>query len=249
MKRDAYSVIGVGHDASPAEIDHAYRVLVRETHPDHATGPLDLARRTKITIELNTAVGILRDPLTRRHLDRELASARRSESAAPQSKQASTPADDAAISEEMRQTLDRLRQQREQREADARAYAKAGAPQGSHARAAGAAATASERPVKSNTPRSDTSFTAAVATAKSFAIAAVLTVALAVLSGITSPNDRLGFTANILLVWLIIEPFLTRSLRNPAGVLLRFAGSFFGRRADGMIAHNARLRGHTSAAG
>ncbi len=62
-----YEVLGVATDASEADIVHAYRVLVRQWHPD-LVGPVGVEK----TSALNHAYDVLHDPAGRRAYDRSL---------------------------------------------------------------------------------------------------------------------------------------------------------------------------------
>jgi curved DNA-binding protein CbpA len=64
---DHYATLGLPTTASPGQITHAYRALVRTLHPDTATAPGDtLARFTAVT----TAYQVLHDPARRAAYDR-----------------------------------------------------------------------------------------------------------------------------------------------------------------------------------
>jgi curved DNA-binding protein CbpA len=68
---DPYAVLGVAPDATAAELDQAFRALVRRHHPDTrpgdaATGAFD-DRRLR---EVIAAYAVLRDPATRLAYDR-----------------------------------------------------------------------------------------------------------------------------------------------------------------------------------
>ncbi|MFE7775282.1 DnaJ C-terminal domain-containing protein [Streptomyces sp. NPDC057445] len=66
MARDYYDVLGVQRDASPEEIQQAFRKLARKHHPDINKDP-EAEERFK---ELNEAYGVLSDPGTRARYDR-----------------------------------------------------------------------------------------------------------------------------------------------------------------------------------
>jgi curved DNA-binding protein CbpA len=72
---DLYAELGVAADASPAEITHAYRSLLREHHPDTQTtippSPPERLRR------ILAAYTVLRDPARRAAYDLERAAAQR----------------------------------------------------------------------------------------------------------------------------------------------------------------------------
>lgn len=61
---DPYAVLGVSPDASPAQIAHAYRRLIRAQHPDRHPHP-DSAALTAAA----AAYAILRDPARRAAYD------------------------------------------------------------------------------------------------------------------------------------------------------------------------------------
>jgi curved DNA-binding protein CbpA len=61
---DLYAILGVAPDASPAQIAHAYRRLIRASHPDRHPDP-DLAALTAAA----AAYAILRDPARRAAYD------------------------------------------------------------------------------------------------------------------------------------------------------------------------------------
>jgi curved DNA-binding protein CbpA len=64
---DHYAALGVSAAATPRQITHAYRALVRALHPDTTTAAGDtLARFTAVT----TAYKILHDPARRAAYDR-----------------------------------------------------------------------------------------------------------------------------------------------------------------------------------
>lgn len=68
---DPYDVLGVGHDASPAEVRRVYLEQARRYHPDHhltstAAARAEAERRMR---DLNDAWAVLRDPERRRRLD------------------------------------------------------------------------------------------------------------------------------------------------------------------------------------
>ncbi|MEV6283777.1 DnaJ C-terminal domain-containing protein [Kribbella sp. NPDC051770] len=65
MASDFYSVLGVARDASPDEIQRAYRKLARANHPDVNKDP-DAEERFK---QISEAYDVLSDPKTRRRYD------------------------------------------------------------------------------------------------------------------------------------------------------------------------------------
>lgn len=65
--RDPYVVLGVGRQASPAEIAHAYRRAARATHPDSASTGADSAEGFRA---VSDAYETLRDPARRDAYDR-----------------------------------------------------------------------------------------------------------------------------------------------------------------------------------
>src|SRR3954471_24346544 len=64
-RRDFYEVLGVGRDASPDDIQSAYRKLARTYHPDVNKDPLAEDRFK----ELSEAYDVLSDPEMRRRYD------------------------------------------------------------------------------------------------------------------------------------------------------------------------------------
>lgn len=68
MARDPYEILQVARHADPEVINAAYRRLARKYHPDLNPGP-DAGARMQ---DLNWAYEVLRDPLRRASIDREL---------------------------------------------------------------------------------------------------------------------------------------------------------------------------------
>jgi hypothetical protein len=67
---DPYAVLGVGRNATPAEIRAAYRELVARYHPDkHSGNPLEGLAAEKMA-EINRAYEVLSDPERRAAYDR-----------------------------------------------------------------------------------------------------------------------------------------------------------------------------------
>jgi curved DNA-binding protein len=66
VARDYYETLGVAHDASPDEIQRAYRKLARQHHPDVNKAP-EAEERFK---EISAAYDVLSDPHTRKRYDR-----------------------------------------------------------------------------------------------------------------------------------------------------------------------------------
>ena len=64
-ERDLYSVLGVGRDATDAEIKRAFRRLAQQWHPDVNAEP-EAAERFK---EINQAYQVLSDPQRRQSYD------------------------------------------------------------------------------------------------------------------------------------------------------------------------------------
>lgn len=62
MKRSFYDFLGVDKNASPAEVQKAYRRLSRSVHPDHGGSEADMA-------DLNRAYECLKDPARRQAYD------------------------------------------------------------------------------------------------------------------------------------------------------------------------------------
>ncbi len=67
MPTDFYGVLGIGRDASEAEIKQAYRGLARKFHPDVAEDKSTAEARFK---EINEAYEVLSDPRKRQQYDR-----------------------------------------------------------------------------------------------------------------------------------------------------------------------------------
>ena len=65
-KRDYYEVLGVGKNATDAEIKSAYRKLAKECHPDLHPNDKNAEERFK---ELNEANEVLSDPEKRKRYD------------------------------------------------------------------------------------------------------------------------------------------------------------------------------------
>ena len=68
-KRNYYEVLGVPRNATPNEIQKAYRELLRKHHPDYNPGDMDAPRRTQ---EIYEAYDILSDPDKRARYDASL---------------------------------------------------------------------------------------------------------------------------------------------------------------------------------
>lgn len=67
VKRDYYEILGVARDASPEEINKAFRKLALQYHPDRNPGDAAAHEHFK---EVNEANGVLSDPDRRRRYDR-----------------------------------------------------------------------------------------------------------------------------------------------------------------------------------
>jgi DnaJ-class molecular chaperone len=67
MAEDYYKILGVGRDASPADIQKAYRKLARKYHPD--LNPDDKTAKSKFQ-EVQRAFDVLNDPSKRELYDR-----------------------------------------------------------------------------------------------------------------------------------------------------------------------------------
>ena len=76
---DLYAVLGVAPDASPAQIGHAYRLLLRAHHPDIHPNPDSAALAAAMA-----AATILRDPARRAAYDRTRRPTRDQPTAPPQ---------------------------------------------------------------------------------------------------------------------------------------------------------------------
>ena len=74
-----YDILGVGRDASPDEIERAFRQRARERHPDRNPG--DPAATTDMQ-RIVEAASTLRDPARRQEYDRALWAGRRAAAAA-----------------------------------------------------------------------------------------------------------------------------------------------------------------------
>jgi len=82
---DHYAILGVSTTATPRQITHAYRALVRALHPDTATAPGDTRSRfTAVT----TAYQVLHDPTRRAAYDQTRHTTSPSPTATPPSAQA-----------------------------------------------------------------------------------------------------------------------------------------------------------------
>jgi len=71
---DIYTILGVPPDASPAQISHAYRALLRRHHPDTRTTPDDQSQNAAADTTLQqvlAAYAVLHDPARRADYDRE----------------------------------------------------------------------------------------------------------------------------------------------------------------------------------
>src|SRR5450432_1759933 len=64
---DYYKILGVGKNASEAEIKKAYRKLARQYHPDRNSGDKKAEERFK---EISQANDVLSDPEKRKEYDR-----------------------------------------------------------------------------------------------------------------------------------------------------------------------------------
>ena len=69
---DPYAVLGVTVVATPAEISHAFRVKVRDLHPDTRHAPAGGAAGDTQLGQLIAAYHLLRDPETRALYDRNV---------------------------------------------------------------------------------------------------------------------------------------------------------------------------------
>jgi hypothetical protein len=69
---DPYAVLGVTPVATPAEINHAFRVKVRDLHPDTRHAPVGGAAGDTLLEQLIAAYHLLRDPERRALYDRDI---------------------------------------------------------------------------------------------------------------------------------------------------------------------------------
>lgn len=68
---DPYAVLGVSRTATPQDIGHAYRALLRAHHPDTRDQPTGAAADAGTELQrVLTAYAILRDPVRRAEYDR-----------------------------------------------------------------------------------------------------------------------------------------------------------------------------------
>jgi molecular chaperone DnaJ len=67
VARDYYEILGVGHEASEAELKKAFRGLAMQYHPDRNAGNKEAEEHFK---EINEAYAVLSDPDKRAHYDR-----------------------------------------------------------------------------------------------------------------------------------------------------------------------------------
>lgn len=67
---DPYAMLGVTVEASDDDLDHAFRGLVRQLHPDTRTSSAADAHADQQLQELLTAYATLRDPIRRAAYDR-----------------------------------------------------------------------------------------------------------------------------------------------------------------------------------
>ena len=70
-EQDLYAVLGVTCDAAPQAITRAFRVLVRELHPD--TGTVDARTGVERLARVQAAYRVLHDPARREAYDRRRA--------------------------------------------------------------------------------------------------------------------------------------------------------------------------------
>jgi DnaJ-class molecular chaperone len=68
---DLYAILGVAPDASPDEISHAYRSLLRRHHPDTRAGDEPAAASDSALQDVFSAYAVLRDPARRAAYDSE----------------------------------------------------------------------------------------------------------------------------------------------------------------------------------
>lgn len=81
---DLYAVLGLRPDATPAEISHAYRVLLRRHHPDTRTGQVAESAPSNVALQqILDAYAVLRDPERRAAYDDQARRARRPAPATP----------------------------------------------------------------------------------------------------------------------------------------------------------------------
>ena len=69
---DYYSLLGIGRNASAAEVRHAYAKLAREKHPDRFSDPAERAAAHALFQEATAAFNMLSNPRTRQEYDASL---------------------------------------------------------------------------------------------------------------------------------------------------------------------------------
>jgi curved DNA-binding protein CbpA len=80
---DLYMVLGVPPDATPAQIAHAYRQLIRTLHPDTQSSAGSTSSDSTTLAAAAAAYAILRDPVRRAAYDRSRRPHRDQHSAPP----------------------------------------------------------------------------------------------------------------------------------------------------------------------
>jgi hypothetical protein len=191
---DLYAILGVSPSADAETIDHAYKELIKELHPDLATGKADEQQRTAASSRLNQAADILRDPTKRAVYDFDQAAARAAAyvaAARPPRQATSAPIPAPVVG------------------ARPPAPARSSAPSG-----------AGHFLFQRRRAHGPLEWLRYSRPGQWLALFLVV-VAASVLADLVSPADIGLFTTRVALVWLIIGNLATRNLANPAGDLLR----------------------------
>ena len=89
-KKNYYQILEVEPDASQEKIKEQYLFLMQAWHPDKFSNPAQKAKAEEITVRMNTAYEVLREPARRADYDGKLRSAKKADSKPP-ARQGSTP--------------------------------------------------------------------------------------------------------------------------------------------------------------